>query len=507
MPGAEALSDEELMAIAGVESPAASLSDEELRRAAGVPRVDLQGPPAPQALKAVDVPDGSIPTLDAQLNARSQEVMDRYSGENIQKAGDLMAPFLLPAAQTYQGAAAIGAAYNALKEGVDQARAGNEPDWRKVGSAALWGGVGGAVAHGVSTMIFGQPMPDRRAAEETLGMTGTFAPVPVTQAGRRQFQTVVDDALDDALPPTSKAAVDQAYDQFAQVIGDRSLDVTAYNKTLASYGPRFLKERMEPPRHLLTPVGHEVAPGKWVASADELAASERGISFLKASKTQPLPLGLMKSLQGDLSKAISPALTDAERAIYATARDVAQANGQRVRALALLNSKTMKEGGATDVAGLASRLERNPDRYTERLGPELYNELLTIANAGRSLLTQPGGRALFAQALAKVGTVGAGAAAFAAVGQPYGYAGGAAGAGAVAGLGMSSRLLSPGIMTAMEWLARNQATGSKVAEGAGRLAVALALEDQPDERQATPPPFPVPAPSPTPLPLGRVGAP
>lgn len=442
--------------------------------------------------------------LTDQLGADSPDVQRRFSPEGWETFSRVAPAFMLPAAQGYAQAAAIGAAYNAVAEGVEQVRAGNDADYGRIGRAALIGGAVGAAAHGVSNAVFGRPVPERRAAEGTLGMRSTFSPVPVTEGGKRRFAAVVDEALDDALPPTSKAAVDQAYDQFTQVIGTRPLDVTQYNKTLAAYGPRFLKERMEPPRHLLTPVGREVAPGKWVASAEELAASERGIAFLKASKTQPLPLGLMKSLQGDLSKALKPALTDAERAIYATARDVAQANGQRVRALALLNSKTVKEGGATDIAGLASRLERYPERYTERLGPELFGELTTIANAGRALVTQPGGRELFAKALARVALIGAGAA-------TGGYAGGEYGApvgagGAIAGAFLPGKLLTPGILTALEYLARNRATAGAVAEGAGRLAVALQLEQEPNERQAAPPPMPV-LPTPTPRPLGQVGAP
>jgi hypothetical protein len=196
-------------------------------------------------------------------------------------------------------------------------------------------------------------------------------------------------------------------------------------------------------------------------------------------------------------------LTPGEQAAYGAAREAALVQGQRARAVRLLESKLMQDGSATNVANLAAQLEKNPEKYRQALGDELFGEITTIANAGRTLLMQPGGRELFSKVLTRATLAGAGYAA----GNEYSPAGGAIGGlgGAFAPAQVTS-ILQPHILSVMERLARTRATSGAVAEGAGRLAVALALDDEPKE--ATPaPPMPFPLPSPSPSPLGRVGMP
>jgi hypothetical protein len=448
--------------------------------------------------------EGAPPKLDV-LNTP-----ERYGEAGMRRMGDILLPLAFPPAASVYGAAAMGATAAVIAEGVDQYRNGTEPDWKAVGKAALLGGAVGAAAHGVVNAVAGRPAPDRRAAERTLGMPGFTDPVPVTTSGRAHYAAEVDEALLGVLPPTSREAVGRAYHGFRQEVGGRAIDVTAYNRTLQHYADvRFPGERLPAPARLLDPVGRmQQIPGRaprWVASADEVLASERGLSFASGTKNatgQPtLPGGLMKALRGDLTRSLNQSLTPGEQAAYQAAKDTAQAVARRERAVRLLTSKTMTDGTAVNVGALASRLEKAPERYRQQLGDALYGELLTVAQAGRTLLMQPGGRQVFSNVLARATLIGAGAAA----GNEYSPGGGML--GAVTGAVAPTRLLAPHILSVLERLARTRATSGAVAEGAGRLAVALALEDAPAETPATPPPaasFPPPA---TPQPLGRVGAP
>lgn len=472
-------------------------------------------PPASPSLGSAPLRDPGF--LESQPFEPGGPVERGQMGPAFYRASQMAAPFMLPGAGSMLGAAAMGAGYNAAAEGVDQLLAGKEPNWQDIGKASLYGGVAGAVTHGATNLIFGIPQPARREAERVLEI-GPLGPVPASVTGKQDYAQHAEQILDDALPPASRQVVDTAYNDFRATVGPRSIDVTAYNQRLAHYAAvRFPNERLPVPARLLDPVGRPVQipgqPVRWTASADELLASERGIGFAARGKTatgQPtLPGGLMRTLQGDLSGALRGALTPAEQEAYGAARTAARELAQRESAQRLLTSKLVQDGDAVNLRGLASALERQPEKFRQRLGGPLYDEVLTIAQAGRTLLTQPGGRVLFSQILGRMPFAAAGAVVGGEVGGPMGYGMQGRVAGALTFGAAGPSLLSPSILGALEHLARTRATAGAVAEGAGRLAVALAMEDEPNPRQGSPSPAPLPfaMATPTPQPLGRVGAP
>jgi hypothetical protein len=214
----------------------------------------------------------------AEYHAHLADAAARMTPEGMQHL-DVAAPFLLPAAQSYRAAFGINAGYQALTTAVRELRDGIEPDWRRVGKAALVeglaSGVAGAATHGATKLLFGAPDPERRAAEAVLGMPGAHgpgprtaavaedlrypqtdlsapasvrAPVPVTPAGRTSYGKLVDDALVGQLPEVSRPAVNAAYDGFRQEVGGRAIDVTAYNRTLQHYADvRFPRTGLSAP--------------------------------------------------------------------------------------------------------------------------------------------------------------------------------------------------------------------------------------------------------------------
>ena len=527
MPDAAELSTEELQAIAGGPS-LADVSTDTLRAVASAP---------PPVTTAPSVPYGPAPSLAQELDAASAREIAKFGPETFPSMGRAMLPMVLPPVRAagwlgYGAAGALGGGYATFDRTVgklSQKRLDEftADDYRDLGTAALWGAGTGMAMHGVANLIFGRPAPARREADAALTVPGAGAfgrpqppPIPVTPADKAALGQRVEDLITPGIPATTAPHVTAAYDAFrAETIG-RPIDVTAYNRTLRTFAEQHFPDAGLPrPEALFRPIGtptRVTIPGqgqvtRWYATADELLARENGVAFTTQQRNAgggpTFPGGLMRRLRNELGGALQRALTPEESAALTAARDLSRMQHEAINARDLLNSTRTAEG-VINPSGLAKRLVDDPERYRLELGNGLYEQMVTLAQAGDTLKRLPNGREAFAQIVARsVGALGGYL-----LGQAGAESAGIAGGygsypGAITGAIAGPRLLGPTLMTWVERLARAGDDTRALPELVGRLAVAMSMEDAPAPDAAPTTPQPLPLPAPTPTPLGRMGAP
>jgi hypothetical protein len=431
-----------------------------------------------------------------------------------------------PTGSSLLGAMGLGGAAATVSHAAKLARergvAALEPETlTTLGLDFLVGGATAGAARGVTNVLFGRAHPERRAAEAVLGDPPPPVVGEASEEGRGPFLERVNAAFRTAVRPVDDDAVTAAYEQF-RAQAARPIDVTAYNRVLRKYDTQVAPGlRQSVPERLFAPVGGPAPrdpfagvagapPSREVASVDQIIASDKGINLAVRLKnpdgSSTLPGGMMQQLKRELKQALDASLAPAEREAYRGAQRLALEQARMDDAVALLTGT--HENGLPRPDKVYHLLDADKTgKYLDQFGPELHGQLLRIADAGKTLMRHPLGRRVFAQVIARLpGTV-----AGAAVGSLSGDVRGTLG-GAVAGAALSPApsLLAPRVLERLELLARHRAGSDPFIQAAGRLAVALAMEDTPapDPRSdPTTAPTPLPLPTPTPAPLGRVGAP
>lgn len=474
----------------------------------------LQGPPAPPAMKAVDIPETE--TLVAQHDPiqsfLAADPLANYTPEKWREAGKVIGLTALPVPTNPLVDIGLGATVGLVLEAdrrvgqkmlptergpVAYLRAASQlsrDDLMAIGKAGMVAGALTGIGRGVSRAVFGPRDLAREEARQALTIGDPLTRQTVTPPLRT---AAGGDALDEflagpgrlGLPQANEAATDAAYDAVRAAAGPGMVNVTGVRRILARATEEARQAGYQVPQafrpetlgYARTIAAGPVRATVYEAPLDTVLQRLSTINKLKNQKAFGVEPSIaeaqLQAVSHDVTTAISRQLSPVARQALDEAIGVRRMQGQLDR-LHDLVQRSVDQFGVPQGKVLARQLLARDEGWQAKLGP-YYPQALRWAQAVSTLQRKPEGRRVFEHVVnaASGAAAGAGAAVLTGNDPMKGAAGGA-------GLSLFGPLVQmiarPNLLPTIERLATMRSTGDEFATLAGRAIVgarALSVEE------------------------------